>query len=89
MHEAQTDRTERRNKQTHKFLSQYSIEQVDKLSGRIQNINCVCICLEADAKVGFNMKAVFVGREQKKEDAFKQAQCRLTGKEGRLGRKRQ
>lgn len=82
MHEAQTDRTERRNKHTHKFLSQYSTEQVDKLSGRIRNINCVCICLEADAKIGFNMKAVFVGREQKKEDAFKQAQCQID-REGR------
>lgn len=70
-----TELKEETSKHTHKFLFQYSIEQVDKLSGRIQNINCVWICLEADAKIGFNMKAVFVGREQKKEDAFKQAQC--------------
>lgn len=75
MHNGQNWKRKQTSTHTHKLLSQYSIEQVDKLSGRIQNINCVWICLEADAKIGFNMKVVFVRREQKKEDAFKQAQC--------------
>lgn len=55
-----TELEEETDKHTQKFLSQYSVEQVDKLSGRIQNINCVWICLEADAKIGFNMKVIFV-----------------------------
>lgn len=83
MHRAHTDRTGRGNTNArvhthtniHTNSSQYSIEQVDKLSGRIQNIICVWICLEAGAKIRFNMKLDFVRREQKNEDACKQAQC--------------